>query len=75
MVGRGGIDLNQANSDYSLLLEKARYDYMSRLAARGYFSEKNGKEVISNLLSLYSRAGNPAHTMALQSEVQLLTSV
>lgn len=74
IVGRGGIDLNKNHSDYNLLLERARYDYMARLAARGLFSEKNGKEVMSNILSLYARAGNPSQTMALQSEVQLLTS-
>lgn len=74
IVGRGGIDKNKNHSDYSLLLERARYDYMARLAARGLFSEKNGKEVISNVLNLYARAGNPAQTMSLQSEIQLLTS-
>lgn len=74
LVGRGGIDLNQNHSNYSLLLERARLDYMTRLAARGQLSDKNGKEVMSNLLNLFSRAGNPGQTMALQSEVQLLTS-
>lgn len=74
LVGRGGIDLNQNNSNYSLLLERARLDYMTRLAARGQLSDKNGKEVMSNLLNLFSRAGTPGQTMALQSEVQLLTS-
>lgn len=64
--------MNGADTGYSYLLEKARNEYLARLSLRGGFADKSGREVASNFLTLYTRAGGAP---AAFSESQLLTAL
>lgn len=60
LVGRNHIDLNGGGVIYNRLLEKARHEYLSRLAIRGGYADRFGRDTVPHLLNIFFRpSGNP----------------
>lgn len=74
LIGRGHVDFCENSLTYNKLLERAREQYLTRLAIRGGFADRFGRDAVPHLLNLFSRPGGTPTTDVNSSFINALYS-